>query len=71
MQSGEKAVEPTRPLRQAWEEMTAAFNMVTVELTVAAESAQVAETLALQAVNECTWRLRVIAAELEREARRR
>ena len=69
MQSGEKAVrlEPTGPLCEAWEEMTDAFNIVTVELVFAAGSAQVAGAQALQAMTECTWRLREIAAGLERE----
>ena len=54
--------ERTQPLREAWEELHEAF--LTVAFQVALEAgAQAAGAQAVQAVTECTRRLREIAAD--------
>ena len=54
--------ERTQPLREAWDELHEAF--LTVVLQVAVEAgAQAAGAQAVQALTECTRRLRDIAAD--------
>jgi hypothetical protein len=56
------ASERTQPLREAWEELHAAYRTVLVQVGFEPVS-QAAGAEALQAVTECTRRLREIAAD--------
>ncbi len=61
---GRAVSERTQPLREALDELHEAF--LTVVVQVAAEAgAQAAGAQAVQAVTECTQRLRDIAAEFD------
>jgi len=56
------ASERTQPLREAWDELHEACVTVVVQVAVEA-GAQAAGAQAVQAVTECTRRLRDIAAD--------
>lgn len=56
------AQERTRPLREAWDELRWVFQTVVIEVALNAKS-QAAGAQAVQAMTECTRRLREIAAD--------
>ena len=58
------AQERVKPLREAWEELRGAFTTVGIHVALEAES-QAAGAQTVQAMTECTRRLREIVAEFD------
>jgi hypothetical protein len=64
----EEALERTQGLREAWDNLNAAFTDVVLHVAIERD-AQRAGARAVQAIDECTRRLREVAADLsERRA---